>query len=610
MKFLEFTTRLFRGVFWPLRVNATFFFFMYVLGIVCAWCTLPVGRGAHLYEYLYAELLVDVYVLCAILALIPRCLRSWLRALLYLIIYATAVIDVYCYAQFGSTLTPTMLLLVAETNGREAGEFLATYLSFDLLFSKVGWILLIAGVHTLFVLRHFAPERWREESRLLIEKLKKPILQQAMTTTLVGGVLFTGVLIWSVCLSAHNKTAMIRLMSGRNIGEVEHRLTEDKHAVLYQPVYRLAFSLYANTLAAQQIDQLISASTRATVDSCEYKSPHIVLIIGESYGKHHAQMYGYTMPTTPRQIRRERSGRLIKFTDVVSPWNLTSFVFKHLFSLYDVGSKGEWCDYPLFPELFRKAGYHVTFITNQFLPKAREAVYDFSGGFFLNHPVLSQAQFDARNDRVYRFDESLLGEYDRLREQNTAHNLTIFHLMGQHVTYKQRYPTNRGRWTGTDYETLRPDLTRRQRQVLAEYDNAVLYNDSVVDQVIRRFEREEAIVIYVPDHGEECYEGNRGLICRNHSAEIDYDLAKYEFEIPFWIWCSRRYVLRHPEVYRAVIEARHRRFMTDALPHLLLYLAGIHTRDYKEENNLLSPTYNERRPRILKGKTDYDTLHP
>ena len=99
-----------------------------------------------------------------------------------------------------------------------------------------------------------------------------------------------------------------------------------------------------------------------------------MLIIGESYNRHHSSQYGYTMPTTPRQQKLERQGRLVKYTDVVSPWNLTSFVFKQLFSMYSVGDKGEWCDYPLFPELFRKAGYHVTFITNQFLPKAKEAV--------------------------------------------------------------------------------------------------------------------------------------------------------------------------------------------------------------------------------------------
>ena len=48
--------------------------------------------------------------------------------------------------------------------------------------------------------------------------------------------------------------------------------------------------------------------------------------------------------------------------------------------------------------------------------------------------------------------------------------------------------------------------------------------------------------------------------------------------------------------------------MTDALPHLLLYLAGIETPTYKEEYNILSPKYDEIRPRILKNSADYDKL--
>ena len=125
------------------------------------------------------------------------------------------------------------------------------------------------------------------------------------------------------------------------------------------------------------------------------------------------------MPTTPRQIKREKSGLLVPFSDVVAPWNLTSFVFKNVFSLHVVGEKGEWCDYPLFPSLFRKAGYHVTFITNQFLPKAKQAVYDFSGGFFLNHPELSAAMFDSRNQQLYRFDRGLLDDYDKISNNTT-----------------------------------------------------------------------------------------------------------------------------------------------------------------------------------------------
>ena len=78
-----------------------------------------------------------------------------------------------------------------------------------------------------------------------------------------------------------------------------------------------------------------------------------VLIIGESYSKAHDAQYNYFLNTTPRQKKLERTGLLTKFTDVVSCWNLTSFVFKNVFSTHVVGEKGEWCDYPLFPELFR-----------------------------------------------------------------------------------------------------------------------------------------------------------------------------------------------------------------------------------------------------------------
>ena len=48
--------------------------------------------------------------------------------------------------------------------------------------------------------------------------------------------------------------------------------------------------------------------------------------------------------------------------------------------------------------------------------------------------------------------------------------------------------------------------------------------------------------------------------------------------------------------------------MTDALPHLLLYLAGIDSKHYHPANNLIAPEYNESRPRILKGQTDYDEV--
>lgn len=581
----------------PVRRNACFFVMMYVLGCVCAWATLRAGRGAHLYEHLYSELLVDVYALCVVLALLPRRVRRVVRVVVAVVLYAVAVVDVYCFVKFDSTLTPTMLLLVGETDSREASEFLRTYLTADVLLSRVGWVLLVAVAHG--VLSLLPLRRWAG----LLPRLS---LRCGWCSAAAGAVLLV-LLVVSGFASAHNKQATWRLLSGRNIGELEHTLTEQDHAVLYEPIYRLAFSLRANALAAGQVRKLVAAADRVQVDSCSFRSPCIVLVIGESLGRHHSAQYGYPVMTTPRQMQRERAGSLVAFSDVVSPWNLTSFVFKNVFSMHVVGQQGEWCDTPLFPELFRAAGYHVTFLTNQFLPKAKEAVYDFSGGFFLNDPQLSKAMFDTRNAATHVFDEGLLADYDAL-PADTMPRLVIFHLLGQHVAYKQRSPKDRKHFQAADYESLRPELTPKQRRMLADYDNAVLYNDSIVDQICRRFERQDAVVIYMPDHGEECYEESRGFICRNHSAAIDYPLARYEFEIPFWVWCSPRYISRHVDVYRQLQAAKDRPFMTDALPHLLLSLAGIHAKDYQPRYDLLSEQYDAHRPRLLKATADYDRL--
>ena len=606
--------KLLRLAFAPIRGNANFFIFMYILGVICAVSTTP--RWGTIYDNLYLELFVDIYVVCCFLMLFPRKrnIRFWVRGVFYFVLYLTAIADTYCFVNFGSTLNPSMLMLVGETNPSEASNFISACLSPTVIFSDVGWILLLILVQ-IFTAVFRRPiikaigfgfayiELWAQKKNLHFVPKVTRILPYCMT---VAGII---VFIVGAFTSWSNKMATFKLFSGNNIGEVEHDLTEKGHANLYIPINRLAFSIYANKLAAKQITQLIHAAKHVEVDSCSYRSSNIVLIIGESFGKQHSQQYGYFMKTTPRQKALEKTRRLTKFTDVVSCWNLTSFVFKNVFSTHVVGEKGEWCDYPLFPELFRKAGYHVTFITNEFLPQAKEAVYDFSGGFFLNNPQLSKLQFDSRNTELHPLDDGLLDDYDnKLKAENGKHNLIIFHLMGQHVDYKSRFKPEQTHFWASDYEDKRPELSNKQRKILSYYDNATLYNDSIVAQIVKRFQNQDAIVIYMPDHGEECYEGNRGFICRNHSAKIDWPLAHYEFEVPFWIYCSRKYIRKHPDIYRQIRKAKDRRYMTDALPHLLLYLAGIQTPTYQAKYNILSPEYDEMRPRILKGTADYDKL--
>ena len=596
----------------PIEKNGAFFVFMYLLGWICSVVELPLNVSKpEPYDLWPLELFFDLYIVCALLMIFPRKIRIGVKALLYILFYGVAIVDMYCYVRFESTLTPTMLMLVGETNAREASEFFTSYLSMDILYSPVGYILLLMGVHILWtILRSlFQPKKNdRSRRRILMPMLNPDVMKVggiALRCVLGIAVVWLMVVGWQECQT--NKEAIHKLMTRQTIGEVEHQLTQKPKPELYLPVYRLVFSLYANSLASNQLETLVVVKNDIQVDSCTYRVPNIVLIIGESYNKHHSQLYGYDMPTTPRQLALQQEGSLVAFSDVVAPWNLTSYVFKNVLSLHAVGDKGEWCDYPLFPEVFRKAGYHVTFITNQFLPEANEAVYDFSGGFFLNNPELSKAQFDTRNEKLYQFDEGVLEEYDRLKQQDKEHNLVILHLMGSHTMYKERYPQKtRKHLLAPMYD--RPDLKHKQKLILADYDNSLIYNDSIVAEVTERFKDKDAIVIYMPDHAEEIFNGSPYMYGRMHSAKIDYRLAREEFEIPFWIWGSPQYRENHPYGWQAIQAAKDRPLMTDRLAHLLLYLGGIYTKEYREDLNVISPQYDEKRPRILKGVTNYDEV--
>lgn len=593
----------------PISCNGEFFVFMYILGMVSAVCTVFFQWKQTLYEGSWWEVALWLYVIAALLTCLPRRLRGVVRGILYVVAYTVSLADVYCFVKFESPLNPSMLMLVGETDAREAGEFFSAYLSPDILLSNVGWVLLVLTVHVLWTIHR----KCRRPKRLIM--CEEGITAFLAKHTTACSTVIVALLAAAATFSSRNLRELHTLMTLDTLGAVEHKLTEKDSGKQFLPLYRLGFSIYANSLAAKQIDILRHVSEEIRVDSCSFTSPEIVLIIGESYNKYHSQLYGYQYPTTPRQLALKREGSLVPFTDVVTPWNLTSFVFKHLLPTYAAGDEGEWCDYPMFTQIFRKAGYHVTFLTNEFLPKAKQAVYDFSGGFFLNDPQLSASQFDSRNSELHVFDEGLLHDYRRLQDRDRQKgdtlrrgNLTIFHLIGQHQDYRIRCPKSKKHFTPDDYSD-RTDLKPKWKRNLCNYDNATLYNDSIVERITDLFKDKEAIVIYVPDHGEEVHSRELPHFSgRMHSATIIKRLAREEFEIPFWIWTSRQYSTKHPDICRSIRLAAGQPYMIDALANTMLFLGGIHCPYYRSRLDILSPDYDTTRPRILKNQVDYDKI--
>ena len=129
MEVLHKACKIFSAGLLPIRRNLSFCVFMYVLGIISAYATLR--RGWKMYTLEWEELYFDIYLLAILLTLLSLKARRWAKGLLYVIAYGTAVVDMYCFVKFDSTLNPTMLLLVGETNGGEAAEFLESYINFN-----------------------------------------------------------------------------------------------------------------------------------------------------------------------------------------------------------------------------------------------------------------------------------------------------------------------------------------------------------------------------------------------------------------------------------------------------------------------------------------------
>lgn len=112
------------------------------------------------------------------------------------------------------------------------------------------------------------------------------------------------------------------------------------------------------------------------------------------------------------------------------------------------------------------------------------------------------------------------------------------------AAYAERYPEMYDHFKPQDYQ--RPELSKEDISELAHYDNACLYNDNVVTEITHRFMHRDAIVIYMPDHGEMCFDGSKTF---GRTLEVNTPNEVYQqFEIPSWIWTSPIFRKNHPDI--------------------------------------------------------------
>lgn len=473
----------------------------------------------------------------------------WILLVVHNILLVT---DVFLLAKFNTVISQQALDVVLGTDAAEAAGFIKSYFSVPLF---VGGL---AAVVVFNLLVYFGGRFLAYVAR------RRRWMGWLKYALVVAGALVFGYMVYG----------FVRYRHGAQIPT-------------FTAPTRMVYSLIQRHANNKRTERLLDICRNTQVQPGATPGFDIVFVLGESYSLYHSPLYGYALPTTPHQSLWAAEGSLTVFKDVVTPEDWTQKVLVAL--LCPGKNAAEFGSHPLLPALLRKAGWPVRLYDNEFVVS--------HDSFFFTRPDLSALMFDSRNTEREKYDGDLVAT---VVPQDSA-AFTMIHLMGQHFQYEDRYTPEYKHFAAGDYDPERFSAT--QREILAHYDNATLYNDAVLGQIVEKYVDRDAIVIYVSDHGEEIFD------CRDyfgHGTALSATTLDYQLRVPMMIWTSAIFRQKHPELQQAIEAAADEPISTNDMAHFLLDLAGVNTPELDPTRSFINPGYDSGRPRIVLNSIDFD----
>jgi len=313
-----------------------------------------------------------------------------------------------------------------------------------------------------------------------------------------------------------------------------------------------------------------------------------VLVLGESTTKSHLGVYDYARPTTP--LLSAQKDDLLLFQDVISPNTYSVASVTKLLTLANY-------EYPKATgqgsiiQLANAADFETFWLSNQRPLGPYESLIT-KLSFSSDHTKFITT-VNAGNSKT--LDADLLSDLDAVLNQSQSNKIFILlHLIGTHHNYEDRYPPSFNVFNGMVNSNFRSDAIAEK---INHYDNAVLYNDFVLNAVIDRLKTLNAnsFMLFLSDHGEELY---TDLNIAGHNEDTP---TKSMYEIPFILWQSEKY-----KEYRTIDTDVNKPYMSDDLFHGLADLMGIQCNQVDYQRSIFSDRFKER-PRIILDSIDYDT---
>lgn len=325
------------------------------------------------------------------------------------------------------------------------------------------------------------------------------------------------------------------------------------------------FALYKQQkgVRLQKLSTLTSLKLNPDVDK---DGNLFVLVIGESQSASHIQAYGYQKATTPKLVERLKEPNHLLFNNVFSSWPQTVQALSYALTNANQYNQVEVSDAYSLIEIARAVGFDTYWLSNQRKYGMYETPITVISST-ANHEIWTNGS--AKMEGVF-FDEELVNRLPKVDPNKNT--FIIIHLMGSHQKYEKRVPKEFRQFTGAD-------------EVVASYDNSILYTDYVVDEIYNKAKKNPAFkaLVYFSDHGEEPH-----VVGGHDPVNVTYQMLK----VPLFVYLSDSYRKNHLNLFESLKSNEHKYFSNDLIFDLMVSLMRIEgVPNFEESLNLSSKKY-------------------
>lgn len=465
--------------------------------------------------YMAIHGLLECYAIALLCGLFCKPLKTVFQAVFFLLGFVNLCVDTGVHSIMGYGFTDDMVAIAMGTNPSETTDFLSMYINAKM-------ILFVSIVTLCSVFSYFSLRRWQK-------KIPSILSISALSVIILGGVLVT-------------------VKKSQNWG-----------SVFLGKLYLM--SQYEPT------QDLRDFRHECELERYSDSPKNIVLIIGESLSKSHMGLYGYRLKTTPLLSQMHEDGSIVSFDNVQSSGVGTISSFKYMMTTACRDDDGQdWYTRLTLFDVAKAAHYGTKWISNQSSSGVHDNVV---------------ARFSELADTVvwcgqqyvgvgkHDLDEIVIPEVKKAIEENKdSCSLYVVHLMGSHEDFHSRYPESYGLFKEDDYLS-EPET---KRDLLCAYDNSVLYNDYIVESLMKLFSDKEAVVLYFPDHALDVYQSSDDYV--GHAKASSPVSVSAGRDIPFVVYVTDMYRQHFPEMTSRIYDSVHNQFYTEDVMYAIMDLMG------------------------------------